>query len=440
VPETNAVQEEVLCQICDGQGFYVRAVGPDHPDHGQAVMCECREKEVLARQQDRLLIVSQLGALTKHTFDTFKPTGIGLSPTKARNLRMAYESVRAYAEKPEGWLLLKGGYGCGKTHLASAVANFRLESGQHALFVNVPDLLDHLRSTYGPNSEMPYDQRFNSVREAPLLILDDLGSQSNTAWAQEKLFQILNHRYNGELPTVITTNQDLDTIELRMQSRIADSTKTRMVTILAPDYRRAGVAQDQSNLSSLSLHGNQTFETFHLRDSELPRKEAENLQRARDLAKEYAANPEKWLVFNSKSYGCGKTHLAAAIANRISTVGDSVLFVVVPDLLDHLRATYNPTNPMNYDEAFEQVKRASLLVLDDLGTESATPWAREKLYQLFNHRYSAELPTVITTATPVDKMDARLRSRMMDSAKSTFFRIEAPEYQGKRDRSRGFSR
>ncbi len=41
---------------------------------------------------------------------------------------------------------------------------------------------------------------------------------------------------------------------------------------------------------------------------------------------------------------------------------------------------------------------APLLILDDLGTESATAWAREKLYQLFNYRYNARLATVITSA------------------------------------------
>jgi DNA replication protein DnaC len=67
------------------------------------------------------------------------------------------------------------------------------------------------------------------------------------------------------------------------------------------------------------------------------------------------------------------------------------------------------------------VKSAALLVLDDLGTESATAWAREKLYQLFNHRYNARLPTVITTAVPIEQLDPRLASRMLDGIRCTFF-------------------
>jgi DNA replication protein DnaC len=52
------------------------------------------------------------------------------------------------------------------------------------------------------------------------------------------------------------------------------------------------------------------------------------------------------------------------------------LFVVVPDLLDHLRAAYNPDSEVGYDRLFEQVRNAPVLVLDDLGTQSATAWAQ----------------------------------------------------------------
>jgi len=116
------------------------------------------------------------------------------------------------------------------------------------------------------------------------------------------------------------------------------------------------------------------------------------------------------------------------------------LFIVVPDLLDHLRATFNPASGQRYDKLFDEIKTASLLILDDLGTESATPWAREKLYQLFNYRYNAKLPTVITTATPIDELDPRLATRMLDGSRCTFFVIEAPSYRGGVKPSRGRKR
>ena len=67
---------------------------------------------------------------------------------------------------------------------------------------------------------------------------------------------------------------------------------------------------------------------------------------------------------------------------------------------------------------------------DDLGTQTSSPWAREKLYQLFNYRYNAELPTVITTASFPNEMDERLRSRLEGTRLVKVFPITVPSYRG----------
>lgn len=424
------------CPFCEGLGYVVPDVGPEDPGFGKAVPCTCRATDQEMTRLNSLLQMSQIGALQHCTFESFIPEGHGLTPTRQRNLKMAYERAREYAEEPRGWLLLKGGFGCGKTHLAAAIANYRLSRGRPALFVNTPDLLDHLRATFNPQSTVSYDERFDQVRNSPLLILDDLGTQSNTDWAQEKLYQIVNHRYNAQLPTVFTTNLELDSFEGRMRSRIGDVELSQVVHIAAPDFRRAGVGDDQSDLSTLNLHADKTFESFDLRETELPRHQAENLRRALELAVAFADDPKDWLVFNSVAFANGKTHLAAAIANYVVNRGEPALFVVVPDLLDYLRASFNPASTIRLDKRFDEVKTAPLLVLDDLGTESATAWAREKMYQLFNYRYNARLPTVITTATPVENLDPHLSSRMLDGRRSTFFVLEVPSYRGRSGRPR----
>src|SRR5690606_17904269 len=103
------------CPHCGGLGFVVPDVGPEHPSFGRAVPCSCRAAELEARRHEQLMRFSQLGGLAESTFDNFIPEGHGLNEARRRNLRIAYETARAYAEEPEGWLVLKGGYGCGKT-------------------------------------------------------------------------------------------------------------------------------------------------------------------------------------------------------------------------------------------------------------------------------------------------------------------------------------
>ncbi len=402
-----------------------------HPDFGKARACSCRQSDHSARRQRRLRAFSALDILQNMTFASFQSKREGLPQEKANNLAGAFKTSIDYAQHPSGWLMLTGTYGCGKTHLAAAIAHARIELGEPVLFMVAPDLLDHLRSTYGPQSEVSYDELFEEVRTTPLLILDDLGSQSNTPWAQEKLFQILNHRYNAELATVITTNQRIDEMEPRLRSRLQDIRRVNHYPILAPDYR-SDRDPAQSELSTLTLHHDQTFYNYDVRRSDLSAEERTNLQDVVNACRHFADAPRGWLVL-AGTYGCGKTHLAAAVANhQVEEAGNEVMFIVVPDLLDHLRAAYSPQATTSYDRRFDEVKRTPMLVLDDLGTESATPWAREKLFQLLNYRYSALLPTVITTSSTPDKIDPWLRNRMSDLSRCQFWAILAPGYRGSR--------
>ncbi len=417
------------CPLCGGLGYVAQDLPTDHPEFGKLFPCSCKLAEIERRRMDHLRALSNLDHLARLTFSSFVPEGYGLTPDKAANLRFAYDLAQQYADHPEGWLVLFGGYGCGKTHLAAAIANRAIERGQPVLFVVVPDLLDYLRATFNPNSPVGYDERFEEVRNAPLLILDDLGTQSSTAWAQEKLFQILNYRYTARLPTVVTSNQRLEEIDLRIRSRMVDPDVATILSILAPDFRRSGMDRDHSDLSSLALLEDMTFDSFSLREDELQSEERENLRGAFEICRQFAEEPGDWLVLQG-SYGCGKTHLAAAIANQRAAAGEPALFVVVPELLDHLRATFSPSSQVRFDQRFEEVRRTPLLVLDDLGTESASPWAQEKLYQLFNYRYIARLPTIITMTQTIDEVDPRLRTRMADVGRCTIFGIIAPSYRG----------
>jgi DNA replication protein DnaC len=423
--------ERQICPICHGVGYLTKDVPVGHADFGKLYPCRCKKQELAQKRGDRLRQVSNLSHLDYMTFESFIPDGRALNEIQQGNLRRAYEAALSYARDPRGWLVFSGGYGCGKTHLAAAIANHCLDRGQPAVFVVIPDLLDHLRAAYSPLSDTSYDQRFAEVRECPLLILDDLGTESNTSWADEKLFQIFNHRYNAKLPTVVTTNCELEEIDPRIRSRLTSMDLVHTISILAPDYRASGIDSTQSELSSLGLHGDKTFGSFDVAREDLDTEAHGNLLRVARAAHEFAEHPFGWFVLTG-TYGCGKTHLAAAIANHQHNKRNAVLFVVVPDLLDHLRATFSPQSALSYDKLFDQVRRAPLLVLDDLGTESATAWAKEKLYQLFNHRYNAKLPTVITTSRKMDELDARLRSRLLDPSRCQVWRITAPAYRGAR--------
>jgi DNA replication protein DnaC len=409
--------------LCDGLG-YVRVDLPiGHADFGKLFRCPNYPLDLQRREKLRKL--GNLDAFTDKTFETFRTDLPGLTTLQRSSLETALQVARDFAGQPEGWLLLEGTYGCGKTHLAAAVGNTRLDFEESVLFITTPDLLDHLRNTFGPSSEVGYDEMFDRLRNAPLLILDDLGVENPSAWAQEKLFQLLNHRYARHMPTVITTNADINVLDPRIRSRLLDEGVIRRVRISAPDYRTP-VQSQESDISDLSLYREMTFESFDVYTGVTP-EERTNLERAASVAWEFAQQPQDWLLIMG-NYGAGKTHLAAAIANAVQQRGETVIFITVADLLDGLRQTFSAGATISYDQRFQALRTAPLLVLDDLGSEGGSAWAKEKLFQIVNHRYLARLPTVFTTSRPVEDLDPRVRTRLLDRRRCRAYAITAPDY------------
>jgi DNA replication protein DnaC len=236
--DSEKASAEPVCPICKGAGFVHPRLPSGQPDYSRVVPCRCTQPEREKERKSRLRQYSGLDArlLQSMTFDNFNWKRAHLSPEQHENLNNAVDIALEFAKSPEGWLVFQGVNGCGKTHLAAAIANHRFKEGKLVKFVVVPDLLDHLRSTFSPQSPITYDQLFEEVKNAPLLILDDLGKQSTTPWAEEKLYQIINHRYNHQLPTVVTTNCSLDEIDSPISSRFADPKISVIFHIMAPDY------------------------------------------------------------------------------------------------------------------------------------------------------------------------------------------------------------
>jgi DNA replication protein DnaC len=418
------------CPYCHGLGYLRRDLPVGHPDFGKLQICTCRQGQVAQQIHQRLFSISNLDNLQHLTFENFQPRGrVGLGPWQADSLERAFNQAQQFAQKADGWLLLQGGFGCGKTHLAAAVANFTVGLGFPTLFITVPDLLDALRFAYD-DPESTFEERFEEIRTAPLLIMDDFGTHNATSWAQEKLFQIINYRYINRLPLVVTTNLLLEQIEGRIRSRLEDPELVTRVFIQAPDYRRPTDDTTHSDLSSLAMHHEQTFGNWDDRQSEnISSDDRHSLESALKTATDYARKPQGWLVFTGP-YACGKTHLAAAIANSRADIGQPPMFISVSNLLDHLRATFSASSTVSLDRRFEEIRSAPLLILDALGEQSPTPWANEKLFQLIDFRHLNKLPTVMTTAKYLDELDPRVLSRIQDSRLCTICAITAPGYRG----------
>lgn len=203
-----------VCSICRGIGWVGRGVPVGHPDFGKLFTCECQQERIEAERHGRFVKYWNLEGMSRFTFEALDSDVVDLQFAEA------WQAAVAYAAAPDGWLTFVGPNGGGKTHLAAAIAHRAIANSVRGYFVDALDLLDDLRETFNPSSDVSYSELFDRVREVPLLVLDGLEGRGDTAWAERKLRQILGRRSNAPLATVITTAVPLDSIDPYIAARI----------------------------------------------------------------------------------------------------------------------------------------------------------------------------------------------------------------------------
>ena len=150
---------------------------------------------------------------------------------------------------------------------------------------------------------------------------------------------------------------------------------------------------------------------------------AKALKAAKAFVEECRHNPHTLGILYTGPVGTGKTFLAASIANELMDAQLQVLFLVVPDLLDELRATYK--SDVNEMDLLDSARTIPILILDDLGAHNYTDWTRNRIYSIINYRMNESLPTIITSNLSLDELEkyigVRTTSRIIQS--SRIFRL-----------------
>lgn len=157
-----------------------------------------------------------------------------------------------------------------------------------------------------------------------------------------------------------------------------------------------------------------SFETFKPYRSEL----AKAVSQARRYASEFNLKKPRNLFFQSTQFGTGKSHLSMSIVRVVKEKGHSAIFISTPKLLTKIRSTYNKNATVSEDELLNNIIAANLVVFDDIGTESAGGWGREKLFEIIDQRLGKN--NIFTTNLKsdeflVDRDLARIYSRLMEN-------------------------
>ena len=181
-----------------------------------------------------------------------------------------------------------------------------------------------------------------------------------------------------------------------------------------------------------SLQGLALKQTFFNFKTEFEGKQNPHLRLCLDMSEEFAANPERhWLIIIGDR-GTGKSHLCAAVANDLVHRNIPALFITMPDLLAsliHARELQANTEQETYSGCMNTFKTVAVLILDDLGAETATTWSDGVMFELLDYRYRNQLATMVATNLPIDEFDPRVASRMKDTALCTIVENAAPDYR-----------
>lgn len=138
-------------------------------------------------------------------------------------------------------LLMRGDVGCGKTHLAVGILREVVAKGYSGLYYNSPDLLREIRATYDDSTVMTEDVLLDEISNVDLLVLDDLGAEKISGFVLDRFYLIVNKRYEGCKPMIVTTNLDQETLINRLGDRLV----SRLIEMCSDsmhfpsdDYRR----------------------------------------------------------------------------------------------------------------------------------------------------------------------------------------------------------
>ncbi len=115
-----------------------------------------------------------------------------------------------YSKEKRKGLYLSGSFGSGKTYMISALFNELAKRDVKSAIVYFPEFLRTLKSSFSNG----YEEKFDYIKKAPLLLLDDIGAEAVTSWGRDEILgTILQYRMEEDLPTFFTSNLNLTELE-----------------------------------------------------------------------------------------------------------------------------------------------------------------------------------------------------------------------------------
>lgn len=220
-------------------------------------LCRCRADELAAeeqqrkaeKQRERIMLNRRASFLESDMQHWNFAADDGADPRIMRAAKSYVANFTQFREQGKG-LLLHGGVGTGKTFAAACIANALIDTGRTCLMTNFARVLNTLWSI---EEKQAYIDSFNQF---DLLVLDDLGAERRSEYAQEQVFNVIDGRYRSGLPLIITTNLGIDKIKkpdtignARIYDRVLEM--CHPIELSGQSRRRKKVAEEFKSMNEL---------------------------------------------------------------------------------------------------------------------------------------------------------------------------------------------
>ena len=130
----------------------------------------------------------------------------------------------------EKGIYLSGNFGSGKSYLIGALFNELAKLNYQSAIIYFPEFLRSLKANFNNNFE--YQERFETIKKVPLLLIDDIGAETASAWSRDEILgNILQYRMQEHLPTFFTSNFNLEQLEehFSLVGKVDEKVKARRI-------------------------------------------------------------------------------------------------------------------------------------------------------------------------------------------------------------------
>lgn len=221
------------CQKCKNRGYYEIVKEEYGSWNAYMRMCECQKVRKVLRNIKR----SGIKATNKISFANYQTDEPWQVVIKSK--------AEAYAADPQGaWFFMGGQTGCGKTFICTAIALELMQQGKTLHYMLWRDEAVRLKAAV-VDAPAEYEKAVQNLKQVEVLYIDDLFKMGNgekpTRGDLNLAFEILNHRYNSEKLTIISTEYTIDglvDIEEAIGGRIAERTKGEYAISVRKDRRK----------------------------------------------------------------------------------------------------------------------------------------------------------------------------------------------------------